>query len=57
MQEECLFLNREGINGWEEVFRAKWSVEQKIEDIDAKGSKKGMCNYCEKVIILACAII
>ncbi len=36
LQEEYLFLNREGINGWEDVFRAKRSAEQKIADIDAK---------------------
>lgn len=33
LQEEYLFLNREGINGWEDVFRAKQTAEQgkKIE--------------------------
>lgn len=36
LQEEYLFLNREGINGWEDVFRAKQMAEQKIADIDAK---------------------
>lgn len=36
LQEEYLFLNREGINGWEDVFRARQSAEQKIADIDAK---------------------
>lgn len=36
LQEEYLFLNREGINGWEDVFRAKQTAEQKIADIDAK---------------------
>lgn len=36
LQEEYLFLNREGINSWEDVFRAKQSAEQKIADIDAK---------------------
>lgn len=36
LQEEYLFLNREGINGWEDVFRAKQAAEQKIADIDAK---------------------
>ena len=36
LQEEYLFLNREGINGWEDVFRAKQTTEQKIADIDAK---------------------
>ena len=36
LQEEYLFLNREGINGWEDVFRAKQTAEQKIVDIDAK---------------------
>lgn len=36
LQEEYLFLNREGINGWEDVFHAKQTVEQKIADIDAK---------------------
>lgn len=36
LQEEYLFLNREGINGWEDVFRAKQKAEQKIADIDAK---------------------
>lgn len=36
LQEEYLFLNREGINGWEDVFRAKQTAEQKITDIDAK---------------------
>jgi len=39
LQEEYLFLNREGINGWEDVFRAKQLAEQRIADIDAK--KKG----------------
>lgn len=36
LQEEYLFLNRGGINGWEDVFRAKQSAEQRIADIDAK---------------------
>ena len=36
LQEEYLFLNREGINGWEDVFRAKQSAEQRIANIDAK---------------------
>lgn len=36
LQEEYLFLNREGINGWEDVFRAKQTAEQKIADIDVK---------------------
>ena len=36
LQEEYLFLNREGINGWEDVFRAKQAAEQKIVDIDTK---------------------
>lgn len=36
LQEEYLFLNREGINGWEDVFRAKHAAEQRIVDIDAK---------------------
>ncbi len=36
LQEEYLFLKREGINGWEDVFQAKQTVEQKIVDIDAK---------------------
>lgn len=36
LQEEYLFLNREGINGWEDVFRAKQTAEQRIADIDAK---------------------
>ena len=36
LQEEYLFLNREGINGWEDVFRAKQTAEQKIVDIGAK---------------------
>ena len=36
LQEEYLFLNREGIKGWEEVFRAKQAAEQRIADIDAK---------------------
>ena len=36
LQEEYLFLNREGINGWEDVFRAKQTTEQKIADIDVK---------------------
>ena len=36
LQEEYLFLNREGINGWEDVFRAKQAAEQRIADIDAK---------------------
>lgn len=39
LQEEYLFLNREGINGWEDVFRAKQTAEQKIADIDAKKKK------------------
>ena len=39
LQEEYLFLNREGINGWEDVFRAKQTAEQKIVDIDAKKKK------------------
>jgi hypothetical protein len=42
LQEEYLFLNREGINGWEDVFRAKQTAEQKIADIDAK--KKELYN-------------
>lgn len=36
LQEEYLFLNREGINGWEDVFQAKQTTEQKIADIDTK---------------------
>ncbi len=36
LQEEYLFLNREGINGWEDVFRAKQTAEQRMADIDAK---------------------
>lgn len=36
LQEEYLFLNREGINGWEDVFRAKQTAEQRIANIDAK---------------------
>lgn len=36
LQEEYLFLNREGINGWEDVFRAKQTAKQKIADIDTK---------------------
>lgn len=36
------FLKREGINGWEDVFRVKQSAEKKIEDIDAK--KKELYN-------------
>lgn len=36
LQEEYLFLNREGINGWEDVFRVKQTTEQKIADIDVK---------------------
>ena len=36
LQEEYLFLIREGINGWEDVFRAKQAAEQKIVDIDTK---------------------
>ena len=42
LQEEYLFLNREGINGWEDVFRARHTAEQKIADIDAK--KKELYN-------------
>ena len=42
LQEEYLFLKREGINGWEDVFRVKQSAEKKIEDIDAK--KKELYN-------------
>ncbi|MBQ4523704.1 MAG: hypothetical protein IJA10_12240 [Lachnospiraceae bacterium] len=42
LQEEYLFLNREGINGWEDVFRVKQSAEQRIADIDAK--KKELYN-------------
>ena len=42
LQEEYLFLNREGIKGWEDVFRAKQIAEQKIADIDAK--KKELYN-------------
>lgn len=42
LQEEYLFLNREGINGWQDVFRAKQTAEQKIADIDAK--KKELYN-------------
>lgn len=42
LQEEYLFLNREGINGWEDVFWAKQSAEQGIADIDAK--KKELYN-------------
>lgn len=45
LQEEYLFLNREGINGWEDVFRAKQLAEQKIADIDAK--KKELYNEHE----------
>ena len=36
LQEEYLFLNREGIKGWEDVFRAKQAAKQRIADIDAK---------------------
>lgn len=36
LQDEYLFLNREGINGWEDVFRAKQSAEQRIANIDVK---------------------
>ena len=36
LQEEYLFLNREGINGWEDVFQAKQTAEQKIADVDVK---------------------
>ena len=41
-QEEYLFLNREGINGWEDVFRSKQTAEQRMADIDAK--KKELYN-------------
>lgn len=42
LQEEYLFLNREGINGREDVFRARHTAEQKIADINAK--KKELYN-------------
>ena len=42
LQEEYLFLNREGINGWNDVFAAKHKAERKIADIDAK--KKELYN-------------
>lgn len=42
LQEEYLFLNREGINGWNDVFDAKCVAERKIADIDAK--KKALYN-------------
>lgn len=42
LQEEYLFLNREGINGWNDVFDAKHKAERKIADIDAK--KKELYN-------------
>lgn len=42
LEEEYLFLNREGINGWEDVFREKHKAEHEISDIDAK--KKELYN-------------
>lgn len=36
LQEEYLFLNRTGINGWNDVFDVKRVAERKIADIDAK---------------------
>lgn len=42
LQEEYLFLNRTGINGWADVFHAKSTAERKIADIDAK--KKELYN-------------
>lgn len=36
LQEEYLFLNREGINGWEDVFRAKQTAELKERRKEAK---------------------
>ena len=42
LQEEYLFLNRTGINGWNDVFDAKRVAERKIADIDAK--KKELYN-------------
>lgn len=42
LQEEYLFLNRTGINGWNDVFDVKRVAERKIADIDAK--KKELYN-------------
>lgn len=42
LQEEYLFLNREGINGWNDVFDTKHKAERRIADIDAK--KKELYN-------------
>ena len=42
LQEEYLFLNRTGINGWNDVLEAKRVAERKIADIDAK--KKELYN-------------
>lgn len=42
LQEEYLFINRTGINGWNDVFDAKHKAERRIADIDAK--KKELYN-------------
>ena len=48
LQKEYLFLNREGINGWEDVFRAKQKAEQRIADIDAKKKELYKEHACHK---------
>lgn len=48
LQEEYLFLNREGINVWEDVFRAKHAAEQRIVDIDAKRQELYKEHACHK---------
>lgn len=48
LQKEYLFLNREGINGWEDVFRAKQTAEQRIADIDAKKKELYKEHACHK---------
>lgn len=42
LQEEYLFLNRSGINSWEDVFNVKHKAERQLTDIDAK--KKELYN-------------
>ena len=48
LQEEYCFLNRESINGWEDVFRAKQTVEQRIADIDVKKKELYKEHACYK---------
>lgn len=42
LQEEYLFLHREGINGWNDVFNEKHKAEHEISDIDTQ--KKELYN-------------